>query len=169
MGRSSYPVLTAAAVPRICRRTSTRGTGRPPSRLHPVLTRSLELRAGLERGGPPLGRTARWRFAPARSPCGRSDPACKRLTTATAGTATAPPARRAFAHARCSRAPKEALPSRRRGPEVPAGPWGVPPPAPHRPGPLLTLCSGPGPTVAGDDREVWASECLALSMPPWMR
>lgn len=24
-------------------------------------------------------------------------------------------------------------------------------------------------TVAGDDREVWARECLVLSIPPWMR
>lgn len=24
-------------------------------------------------------------------------------------------------------------------------------------------------TVAGDERDVWARECLVLSMPPWMR
>lgn len=69
--------------------------------------------------------------------------AVKRLTTATAATTMAPPARRAFAHARRSRERAAALPSPHRGPEAPAGLCGFPPPAPHRPGPLLTVCSGP--------------------------
>lgn len=144
LGRGGHPVLPTAAVPRICTRASTQGRGAPPKSASPrVNAKNREHGDGSSERG--------------RSPRAQTDPRLQEAGDGDRGDRDGTASARGFG----SREPGATLPcSRRPGPDVPAGLWGLP---------LLTSARGPVPTVAGDDREVWASECLALSMPPWMR